>query len=69
MNIRLEIHDGGRAVDAAVAQMVICDMRRYRVTAESGLFKNGKSYHKGDEIELERASALNFVAINEVEEI
>lgn len=39
----------------------------YTVVAESGLFKNGKIYEKGETIELDEKTAANFIALGEVE--
>ena len=41
--------------------------KTYIVTSESGLFKNGKQYEPGDEIELDEKTAANFLALEEVE--
>lgn len=39
----------------------------YTVTAESGLFKNGKQYDKGDTVQLDEQTASRFKEAGEVE--
>lgn len=41
----------------------------YRVIAESGIFKNGKQYDKGDTVELIEQAAADFLAAGDVEEV
>ena len=38
----------------------------YIVTSENGLFKNGQQYNKGDTIQLDDATASNFIAVGDV---
>lgn len=42
------------------------ERKTYVVTAEDGLFKSGKKYKKGDEIELDELTAKNFKELGEV---
>lgn len=44
-------------------------LKTYEVLAESGLFKNGKQYNKGEQIQLSEKTAANFLAINEIKEV
>ena len=43
--------------------------RAYIVTAETGIFKNGKLYEQGEEIMLDDHTATNFGNLNEVEAV
>lgn len=45
------------------------ERKMYRVTAETGIFKNGKAYNQGDEIELDINTAANFKELGEVEDV
>lgn len=45
------------------------ERRPYIVTAESGIFKNGKLYEQGEEIMLDAKTAANFNNLGEVEAI
>lgn len=42
--------------------------KSYTVVSEAGLFKNGKQYKKGSTVELDEATAANFIAAGDVEE-
>lgn len=44
-------------------------LRPYRVTAEAGLFKRGRLWERGEQIELDPRTAANFLAVDEIEEI
>lgn len=41
----------------------------YVVTAEAGLFKNGRQYDKGEQIELDPATAERFKTLGEVADV
>lgn len=41
----------------------------YKVVSENGLFKNGKQYDAGAEIELDDKTAANFIAAGDIEEL
>lgn len=47
----------------------IPDRKTYRVTTETGLFKNGTQYNQGDQIELDELTAANFKELGEVEDV
>ena len=44
------------------------ERKPYVVAAESGIFKNGKLYAKGETIELDAKTAKNFAAAGDLEE-
>lgn len=41
--------------------------KKYTVIAESGLFKRGKQFDKGDSIELDEATAASFLEAGDIE--
>jgi hypothetical protein len=41
----------------------------YEVLAESGLFKGGVQYNKGDQVELNIEAAANFLNNNDIKEV
>lgn len=64
---KLKINEGVTSSDQAGSDLSQPRFT-YVVTAEDGLFKNGKQYKKGQTIELTEATAKNFVDLGEVEE-
>lgn len=44
------------------------EIKTYRVIAEDGLFKRGKLFEQGDEIELEEKTGERFKELGEVED-
>lgn len=53
-------------VEKAVAPGTV-ERKPYKVLTEAGLFKNGKHYKTGSTVELDEATAANFIAIGDVE--
>lgn len=43
-------------------------MKKYIVLVENGIFKNGKTYQKGETLDLEEKTGERFAARGEVEE-
>lgn len=66
---KVHIMDDQAQTQDALAEPVIVEMGEYEVTAENGLFKNGKQYAKGDIIELVKETAERFIAVGEVKEL
>lgn len=66
---QLSIHDGSTTVDAITLPEALVSRVKYVVTAEAGIFKNGKLYARGETIELQPKTAANFIAIGELEEV
>lgn len=66
MRYEVEIHDGAEIEDSTIA---IVDQKRekYKVLAKEGLFKNGKHYKTGSEIELLDSAAKNFLNNKDIE--
>lgn len=64
----IKVEETPEAVDAAGTP--ITERRlSYIVTAESGLFKNGKQYDQGETIELAESAGKNFIKSGDVKEI
>lgn len=42
---------------------------KYNVLVESGIFKNGKLYAKGETVEMTKQAGERFVALAQVEEV
>lgn len=65
----IEIHEDPVATTDKVGGDGAPVLRRpYRVLAESGLFKNGKQYDKGDEVQLDALTAAGFLRNGEIED-
>lgn len=45
------------------------ERRQYEVAAESGIFKNGKTYKKGEKVELAIETAQTHIAAGDIKEI
>lgn len=45
------------------------DRKSYQVVAEGGLFKNGKTYKKGERVELADETAQAAIAAGDIKEI
>lgn len=67
MNDEIEIKD--EITITQEADTVPETWKKYRVTAEDGIFKRGKLWTKGEEIELDPATADRFKALGEVEDV
>lgn len=67
MDHKLNIRDEADPPTDEIVPVVV-ERFPYRVTAEEGIFKNGKLYEQGDEIMLDRDTASRFVELGEVEE-
>lgn len=67
---KLEISEQAEAADNIGGDVEAAAPKRktYIVTAENGLFKNGKQYEEGDEIELDPTTAGRFKDIGEVKD-
>jgi hypothetical protein len=68
VNHQLEIHEGA-APSHPLAPQIALDLREYTVVAAGGVFKRGRLWLRGERIELERTSALNFLAAGDIREI
>lgn len=44
------------------------EKKSYTVASKAGLFKNGKQYKQGDQIELDEQTAKNFIASGDIED-
>lgn len=44
-------------------------IKKYTVTVETGIFKNGRLYAKGEQIDMPEETGNGFVALSEVEEV
>lgn len=66
---KIEVHDGTETADAITLPEALISRVKYVVTAEAGIFKNGKLYACGETIELQPKTAANFIAIGELEEV
>lgn len=60
------------STDSAVATLTTVEgepaRQAYRVTAKAGVFKNGKQYKQGADVQLDSQTAANFLATGDVEE-
>ncbi len=66
---KLNVGDETQA-DANIAgpQAPTVERKQYEVTAEGGLFKNGKQYKTGQKVELDSNTATRFIEAGEVKE-
>jgi hypothetical protein len=72
MHHELKINDHFKMQDKpGTAEMTVKPpvMTEFEVTAETGLFKNGKQYSKGEKILLTEKAAANFLAAGEIKTI
>lgn len=65
---KLQIDDEQQVEESIGTQLPPDDGRKdYKVTADDGLFKNGRLYEKGETIRLDELTASNFMELGEVE--
>lgn len=65
---QLVIDDGAEPTDSTVPTVKV-EMRRYRVIAEGGIFKAGRHWAQGDDVELEAQAGERLEASGDVESI
>lgn len=70
-SLKLKVGDGTKSEDNVGGAPVdrIPDRKPYLVTAETGLFKNGHTYKRGDTVELDARTAESAIQAGDVEEI
>jgi hypothetical protein len=67
MDHTLELGDEIKSNDkAGTAEIVQPEKKEYEVVAESGIFKNGRQYEKGEKIFLTEQAANNFLASGDI---
>jgi hypothetical protein len=69
MDHKLEINDELKMqekIGGENATVKVPELKEYEVTADSGLFKNGKQYMKGEKILLVEQAAKGFLDNNEI---
>lgn len=66
---KLNVGDDTKA-DAKLAQpsAPAVELKKYEVTVEGGIFKNGKTHRKGSKVELSPDTAARFIEAGEVKE-
>jgi hypothetical protein len=71
MHHTLTIDDGFKMNDKPGSTAVIAPpvLHEYEVICESGLFKKGKQYHKGEKILLPEKTAAAFVAAGDIKKL
>jgi hypothetical protein len=67
MHTNLKIEDEMKFSDPEAPAVEL--RKPYKVIAESGLFKNGKQYGKGETIDLTEKTAANFLNNKDIEAI
>ena len=56
------------AADLQAPQAPAPELKKYEVVAEDGIFKNGKTYKKGQKVELNPNTAASFIEAGDVKE-
>lgn len=67
-DLKLSVNDNSATADA-MASAAPVERKPYLVTAESGVFKRGKQYDKGEIVQLDEKTAENFKREGDVEDL
>lgn len=68
-NLTVSVGDETGTVDATGRHGAPVERQAHRVIAEAGIFKNGRTYKKGQEVELDQVTAERAIKAGDVEEI